>query len=444
MRVDADGVIEELIAEAVDFPESANQKIAIAGIPNSHSHAFQFLMAGLAEHRTHATDTFWTWRDLMYRCANLIEPEDLYCIAAQLYQTMLQCGYTSVAEFHYLHHPLRNPNQGNHLSMSEALLKAAEDTGIGITLLPTLYQTADFDGRALTSEQRRFFHQTEQYLQLTQDLASLCRKQANANLGMALHSLRAVPEEAIGPVLAELAKLPSNTPLHLHISEQQKEVAACLEHRGQRPVAWLLDHLPVDERWCLVHATHLNPEECSALAQSRAVVSLCPTTEANLGDGLFPLAPFRAYNGRITIGSDSNICTNPFEELRWLEYGQRLISQQRNLGADALQPHTGSALYQACLQGGAQALGQPIGALGLGQRADLLVLNANDPLFTQRPPQFWLDALVFAGGPAQIDEVWVAGRACIKQQQHAKAEKFESEFRRTLEKLIPKLIDSTG
>ena len=313
LGVGADG----RVLAPVDTAAEAIGQWALPGMPNLHSHAFQRAMAGLAERKGRADDSFWSWRETMYAFAAAIGPDELQAIAAQLYVEMLKSGYTQVCEFHYLHHQPDGTPYAQPEAMSLALIEAAREAGIGLTLLPVLYISGGFDGRALTARQRRFGHAVDNYLRL---LALLRKHESDdVRVGIALHSLRAVPEQALREVLAsEQAK---GCPIHIHIAEQIGEVQDCLATRGARPVEWLFDHADVDANWCLIHATHLTDAETVQLAHSGAVAGLCPTTEANLGDGLFPLAAYQGAGGILGIGSDSHISISPVEELRWLEYG---------------------------------------------------------------------------------------------------------------------------
>uniref|UniRef100_UPI0031B59202 formimidoylglutamate deiminase n=1 Tax=Luteimonas sp. 4-12 TaxID=2027406 RepID=UPI0031B59202 len=311
----------------------------LPGIANLHSHAFQRAMAGMAERQTDPADSFWTWRETMYRMAARFDPDTLHAVARQLYVEMLEAGYTTVCEFHYLHHAPDGRPYATPSAMSDALIQAARDTGIRLTLLPVLYMTGGFDGRALGERQRRFGHDVDAYLALFAGLHA--QQDAHLRVGCALHSLRAVLP---GAMQAVLAGLPSDARVHVHIAEQQPEVEDCVAVRGMRPVAWLLANADVDARWTLVHATHLDADEVAGIARSGATVAICPTTEANLGDGLFPLRDYLDAGGRWGIGSDSHISVSPVEELRWLEYGQRLASLRRNIAVGADTPSVGETL----------------------------------------------------------------------------------------------------
>ncbi len=422
----------------------------LPGMPNLHSHAFQRAMAGLAERKgsTHALipdredqkaaipgrtsqqtdDSFWSWRETMYAFAAAIGPDELRSIAAQLYVEMLKAGYTQVCEFHYLHHQPDGTPYAQAEAMSLALIEAAREAGIALTLLPVLYISGGFDGRALTPRQRRFGHAVDGYLRLLDSL----RRHENDNLriGIALHSLRAVPEQAMRDVLA--SDIARTCPIHIHIAEQIGEVQDCLATRGARPVEWLFDHADVDARWCLVHATHLTDAETVQLARSGAVAGLCPTTEANLGDGLFPLAAYQDAGGTLGIGSDSHISISPVEELRWLEYGQRLTSGHRNIAARGQGVSVGETLWRAALHGGAQAAGLPLGELRDGARADLIVLDETSPLLAARDGRSVLDSFVFAGNTPLVRDVMCGGEWVVRDFRHRDEARIASRYRATV------------
>nr|XP_061808142.1 formimidoylglutamate deiminase-like [Nerophis lumbriciformis] len=364
----------------------------VPGMPNLHSHAHQRAMAGLAERSGPGEDSFWTWRELMYRNVLRIRPEQLEAIAAQLYVELLEAGYTAVGEFQYLHHDSAGRPYAEPAEMSLRCLSAARDMGIGLTLLPVLYQDGGFGGRPSGDGQRRFLNDAEGFLGIVGRLQQETDQQTA--VGIAPHSLRAVGEELLGEVLAAWGE---RGPIHIHVAEQLPEVEDCLAWSGQRPVEWLFDRAAVDELWCLIHATHLDDDELSRLAASGAVVGLCPTTEANLGDGLFRAVEYLRVGGRLGIGSDSHISTSPAEELRWLEYGQRLRHHGRNLLTGGRDRSTGRSLYQQALAGGAQACGRPIGRIAPGCRADLVVLDTDHPLLAGRRGDAWLDSWIFAG-----------------------------------------------
>lgn len=397
--------------------ESAAPRIGryvLPGMPNVHSHAFQYAMAGLAEVAGGSEDSFWTWREAMYRCAQGFDPPALRQVASRLYARMLEAGYTAVCEFHYLHHRPDGTPYAPSTAMAQALVDAARDTGIGMTLLPVLYQTGGFDGRPLAPRQARFGYALERFADDAEQLQALRGPQLE--VGIAAHSLRAVPPEALDELLA----LPAarRGPVHIHIAEQEQEVAECLRLRGLPPVAWLLERCAVDARWCLVHATHAREAELTALAATGATVGVCPTTEANLGDGLFALTEWQHAGGVWGIGSDSQISVSPIEELRWLEYGQRLRQRQRNRLADERHPRVGENLWSWALRGGAQASGRRIGQLQPGYRADWLVLNDQDPLFDGAEPQEVLNKLVFASHYPMVQDVVVGGHCVVRAGRH--------------------------
>jgi formimidoylglutamate deiminase len=407
----------ESVAEAPRDATLANGPV-IPGLPNLHSHAFQRAFGGLTEFRAAAQDSFWSWRTLMYKFAAQLSPEHVEAIATWLYIEMLEAGYTSVCEFHYVHHERDGRPYADDAELALALLRAAQRTGIGLTLLPVLYQTSGFGGLPPGEGQRRFIRSTDSMLRLLERLHPLCEAQG-ARLGLAPHSLRAVPPDALRDALAGLNAIDASAPIHIHIAEQTAEVDACLAWSGQRPVAWLLDHAPVDARWCLVHATHMDADEYRRAAESGAVAGLCPTTEANLGDGIFDFSAWRAAGGRWGVGSDSHACVNAAEELLMLEYSQRLATRQRNVGADVGQPSVATAMTLAAVQGGAQAAGRAVAGLRPGQQADFVVLDAAHPALQGLPAVDMLSAHVFASHrTSAIDSVWVAGRPRASAGRH--------------------------
>jgi formimidoylglutamate deiminase len=391
----------------------------LPGMPNLHSHAFQRALAGLTEYRSDTDDSFWSWRTLMYKFAAHLSPEQLEAIAIGLYVEMLEAGFTSVCEFHYLHHHTDGKAFADPAEMSLSLLRAARHTGIGLTLLPVLYQTSGFGGAAPTAAQRRFIHSTEAMLRLLDRLLPVCQAQS-ARLGLAPHSLRAVPPDSLREVLAGLDAMDVTAPIHIHIAEQRAEVTDCLAWSGQRPVAWLLDHAPVDKRWCLVHATHMDAQEYQRAAQSGAVTGLCPTTEANLGDGIFEFNTWQSYQGAWGVGSDSHIAVHPAEDLMLLEYGQRLALGRRNVVAHNAQPDVAQCLWQGALAGGAQAAGRAVAGLAVGQQADLIVLDAAHPTLAGLSPEMMLASHVFASSRSSaIAQVWSSGRPLVQHGRHA-------------------------
>ena len=396
----------------------------VAGMPNLHSHAFQRAMAGLAERQTHPQDSFWTWRETMYRFAARMDPDSTYAVASQLYVEMLEAGYTSVCEFHYLHHAPDGRPYADPAAMSRALLAAARDTGIRMTLLPVLYMTGGFDGRALSVRQQRFGHDVESFLRLHELLRA--EEDELLRIGCAFHSLRAVPEVAMREVLAAL---PAQVPMHIHIAEQIGEVQDCLSLRDARPVEWLQRHFEVDARWTLVHATHLSAEETRQLAASGATVALCPTTEANLGDGLFPLRDYLDAGGAWGIGSDSHISVSPVEELRWLEYGQRLVTRHRNIAVGANCSSVGETLLQGVLASARAATGQD-------RAGDMLVLDANAPILAGASAGDVIDRWIFSGNRSVVDTVQVGGNQVVSGGRHRDREAIARRYRATLAALL--------
>jgi formimidoylglutamate deiminase len=401
--------------------------LTLPGIPNIHSHAFQRAMAGLAERQSEREDSFWTWRELMYRFAGRVTPESMHDIAAQVFVEMLQAGYTSVCEFHYLHHQADGRPYGDPSAMSQALIAAARETGIRLTLLPVLYLSGGFDGRPLSDRQRRFGHSIESYLSLLDTLRA--EEGPPLRIGIALHSLRAVPAAAIKEILST-PQAGAPRPIHIHIAEQIGEVEECVALRGARPVEWLLANAPVNEHWTLVHATHLTEAEVRGAAESKAVVALCPTTEANLGDGIFPLREFLGRHGRFGIGSDSNVSVSPVEELRWLEYGQRLITRQRNIAVNREMPSTGENLVALAVSGGRQSNGQ--GA----QEEDRVELDPAALALAGAAAADVHDRFVFAGNRNLVKDVFVCGAQVISNGEHAKGEEIARRYQKALRALL--------
>jgi formimidoylglutamate deiminase len=402
----------------------------VPGMPNAHSHAFQRGMTGNTEYRLSARDSFWTWRQAMYGLANRIEPDDLQILATQLFIEMLKSGYTSVAEFHYLH---RRPD-GDHYpegnGLWEAVIAAAAASGIGLTLLPTLYQTSDFGAAPLKPEQARFASDTDWFLRAVEARIGAERSASPAALrtGAAFHSLRAVPLETLRDAVLALRRIDPALPLHIHVAEQVPEVDSCRRHTGRRPLELLLETGLLDEHWCLVHATHATTAELQNVAATKATVCLSITTEANLGDGFFEAARFLKLGGRVCVGSDSQATVCPAEELRWMEYQQRLRKKRRAVLADKRDSHVGTRLWRDAARHGAQAIGQPAGAIEVGRRADWLVLDGAHPSMAGSVPDNALDHLVFAGGSAAIRDVMVAGRWVVKDRRHAAEPMLQPRF----------------
>ncbi|WP_316356062.1 formimidoylglutamate deiminase [Devosia sp.] len=423
---------------AIEAGVAAQAGDAIAAGPvlpplaNLHSHAFQRAMAGLAEVSGRGDDSFWTWRDTMYRMVGALSPDDVEVIATRLYIDMLKCGYGRVGEFHYLHHDPSGAPYADRTEMSGRILAAATASGIGMTLLPVFYAHANFGGAAPTDGQRRFIHGVEDFLSLMEALRPQVAA-SGATLGYAFHSLRAAtPDE----MRAILAVAPGEGPIHIHVAEQQAEVDASLAWSGRRPLAWLMDEMPVDARWCLIHATHANDEDVRRMAASGAVVGLCPTTEASLGDGIFPATAYRSLGGRFGIGSDSHVSTSPSEELRLLEYGQRLRDERRVRLVNGPGRSNGRDLFEVALAGGAQALGQAPSGLQVGASADLVVLDGADPFIATATGDTILDRWFFALGDRAVRDVMVAGRWQITDRHHRLDASIDDKFRGVLARLL--------
>lgn len=426
--IDADGTIAAITPASPDAAATLLDGPVVAGMPNVHSHAFQRALAGRVERRITGADSFWTWRDAVYGLANRMTPDDLETIAAQLYVEMLEAGYTAVGEFHYVHHDIGGIPFSRRSEMAQRLLAAAHATGIGMTLLPVLYRWSDFGKAPPRREQARFINDVDEFLAIVDELAPLCRT-PNRRLGIAPHSLRAVAPDDLRAVLAAVDERDPDAPIHLHIAEQTAEVEASVAAYGMRPVEWLVMHAALSSRWCLIHATHMNAGEIDALAPTGAIAGLCPTTEANLGDGPFSLGSWLAAGGAIAIGSDSHVSVDVGEELRWLEYVQRLRSRQRTIAASP------EALYIDAARSGGRALGRAIGTLAAGQRADFIVLDAADPALTGGDHTTLLDRYIVSGGRHALRDVYAGGERVVAVGRHRLRDPVAARFRATLAKL---------
>ncbi|MFL5237517.1 MAG: formimidoylglutamate deiminase [Rhizomicrobium sp.] len=426
----ADGVIAKLERDVDQGSDDERHGVAIPGMCNVHSHGFQRGMAGLAEVRGPEGDNFWTWREVMYRFLDRLDPEQVEAITALAYTEMLERGFTRVGEFHYLHHTPTGAPYDNPGELAERIAAAASKTGIGLTLLPVFYAHSNFGGAAPTPGQRRFINTIDQFAALVEASCVAAAGLPGANVGIAPHSLRATtPDE-----MKAIVRLADDVPIHIHAAEQTKEVDDCVTWSGARPVEWLLEHMDVDSRWCLVHATHLTEGETRSLAESEAVVGLCPITEANLGDGIFPARSYFQRAGHIGIGTDSNVQIDAAGELRALEYAQRLNTRSRNVLAEAEGHSTGRQLFDHALVGGAQALGQPGAGIREGSVADVVSLDADDPVYYGRTGDAVLDSWVFAGG--KIDCVWRAGQKVVERGRHIAGKEITSRYRRMIESVL--------
>lgn len=401
-------------------------------VANVHSHAFQRVMAGMAEVSLNPNDSFWSWRELMYQLVGKLCPDDVFIIARQLYIELLKAGYSQVGEFHYLHHAPKGESYAQPHEMSLQLVEAASQAGIGLTLLPVLYAYSGFGGQAATAGQARFIHNPDQYLTLHSACEQALARHDLHRLGICFHSLRAVDKAQIAEVLSASH---GDMPVHIHIAEQQKEVADCLAWSGQRPVQWLHNEIGLDQRWCLVHATHLDPHEVSLIAHSQAVVGLCPSTEANLGDGIFPAVDFAKQQGRWAIGSDSHVTVSLVEELKTLEYAQRLFAMQRNRLHSQNQPQVGDFLFKQALNGGNQACQVQLG-LAVGNRADFMLLDANQPFIGASEAKDILNRWIFGISANAIRDVYVAGQPVIQNFQHPLEHQASTDFARLLKRLF--------
>jgi formiminoglutamate deiminase len=410
-------------------PGDERHAILVPALGNLHSHAFQRGMAGLAEIAGDAADSFWSWRDVMYRFALRMNPEQLEAIAAQAYVEMLEAGFGRVGEFHYLHHDIDGRPYADIGEMAGRIAAAAEVTGLGLSLLPVFYAHSSFGGAAPGNAQRRFINSLDTYQRLLERCRRLTARLPAAEVGVAPHSLRAVTKQE----LLAVADMAGAAPIHIHIAEQTKEVDECQAWSGRRPVAWLLENAPVDERWCLVHATHVDEQEIAGIAKSGAVVGLCPVTEANLGDGVFPLQDLMSRDGRFGVGTDSNVHIGVAAELSLLEYSQRLTHRARNIVKRNRQS-TGRAIMELALSGGAQALGGG-GSIEQGAAADLVSLDSEHPALCSRDGDALLDAWIFASAGNLVDSVWVAGRKVVAEGKHVARDQIRARFRKVMRDL---------
>lgn len=437
VRIDVlpDGTIGRVTPEAEPLGDRVEHLggPVVPGMPNVHSHAFQRAMAGLAEKRRDPADSFWTWRETMYRTAHAVGPEDLSAIADYLFIEMLKSGYTTVGEFHYLHHDLNGAPYADPAEMSARLVQSAAGTGIGLTILPVLYMRGGFDDAPLEAAQQRFATDEERLLAIIESLRWHGRDSTSLRVGIAPHSLRAVSID----VLRHLASaLPEETTIHIHVAEQIREVEDCIAATGARPVELLMAEAPVGPSWCLIHATHVLHDELADIAASGAVAGLCPITEGNLGDGVFPLPEFLTAGGRFGIGSDSNVTLNPWEEFRMLEYGQRLTHGRRcmSLPEDGTGS-VGGALYRAALIGGAAALGQPVGVIAEGFRADLTVLDRGQLSQPDAAGDDILDTAIFTGARLPVRDVMVSGIWRVRDGHHPQEEVARAAFAAALRRI---------
>ncbi|WP_422678364.1 formimidoylglutamate deiminase [Bosea beijingensis] len=428
----ADGTITSV--EAGVKPAADNRSfsgIALPGMPNLHSHAFQRGMAGLSERRGAPEDSFWTWREVMYRFLDRLDPDDVQAIAAQAFVEMLEGGFTALAEFHYLHHDKDGRAYANIATMGQAIASAAQETGLGLTLLPVLYRFGNFGQAPSVHGQRRFVNERDAYQRLLEGSLAAIRDLPDARLGVAPHSLRAVALDDLGWV----SSLRPNDPVHIHVAEQVPEVEASLKITGKRPVELLMDTIPLDKRWCLIHATHLSDAERDGIARSGAVAGLCPITESSLGDGIFDGIRYAQAGGAYGVGSDSNIQIDAGSELRQLEYSQRLRDRRRALFAEE-KASTGLALWQAACAGGARACGRAIGAIAPGHRADFITLDTDHPALVGRSGPEAVDSAIFAANAMPLRDVVVGGRRVVAEGRHVARDSVRSRFASVMRRLL--------
>lgn len=429
ITVSEDGCIQAITPQALSSGCKNVAGIAVPGVPNLHSHAFQRAMAGLAERSGGSnTDTFWSWRERMYSFLERLSPEDVQAIAAQLYVELLRNGFTSVTEFHYLRNEIDGRTYTDPTEMAQRILAAADQTGIGTTLLPVLYRSSDFGKKPPHSEQKRFIATVDELLSDIVTLRHYVANNPQYRIGLAIHSLRAVAPDDLGEALNAYRTIDPDGPIHIHVAEQTREVQDSVVWSGARPIEWLTDNTPIDNNWCTIHATHMTTEEAVALAATGAVVGLCPTTEANLGDGLFPFEDFTSAGGTWGVGTDSHVSVSPIAELRLLEYGQRIVRRERNIAAGVDAKSTGRALLENAWAGGSKASGRSAGSLEVGQRADIVVLNENHPALVGRSDDEIFDSWVFSGEQTPVQDVMVGGKWVIRNGQHPHEQKILENY----------------
>jgi formimidoylglutamate deiminase len=431
VRVGIDGgVIRSVDVGAPAEDAQPLKGLVLPGMANVHSHAFQRAMAGLAEWDAGGRDNFWSWREAMYRFAERLDPDAQLAIARFLFIEMLKAGYTSVGEFHYLHNQPGGAAYAPSTAMADAIALAAAESGIALTLMPTLYVTGGADGRALSERQKRFGKTVGELLSLREAMRG---KAGVTQLGLALHSLRAVPPALMREAIAGVE---ASSPIHLHAAEQTGEVDEAIAKFGTRPIDYILTQFPVDQRWCFVHATHMNTRETRALAESGAVAGLCPTTEANLGDGIFRLTEFLNARGRIAIGGDSHIAVDPAEELKALEYSQRLLHRRRNVSASQAVPQTAARLWSEAARNGAQVLGLDAGEIAAGKRADLVVVDTEHVSLAGRDGAQALASYVFVTGRRAVRDVMVGGQWLVRERHHAREDGAMASYRACVKTML--------
>lgn len=438
IEVDKDGWITGIDTFKAQPTDPATEIVAgplVPGMSNVHSHAFQRALAGLAERAGSKKNNFWGWRDTMYRFIGSVDPEDMGDLAAQVYVEMLKAGYTSVGEFHYVHHQADGTPYNDRAIMSRSIVQAALDSGIALTHMPSLYAFGGFGHAPAAEGQKRFLNDVSGVMRIVEEIYGEYRNTPQISVGFAPHSLRAVSGDMLLEGVSAFRKLLPEAPVHILVAAQSAEVEACVEWSGKRPVQWLIDNAGVDRQWCLVHATHIDTNEMSRLVASGAVVGLCPSASANLGDGIFPLTRYFNAGGAFAIGSGSHATINMLEELRWLEYLQRMTHHERTLLATPEIPSVGATLYDRAAYDGGRALGRRSGRIEIGWRADFVVLDAELPSMTAKVRDHVLDAAIFAGGENPVRDVMAGGRWVVRDRHHKREEQALQNFRKALKKL---------
>jgi len=430
VEINADGHIEKLNTDTKDYDHHVG--CLLPAPVNAHSHSFQRAMSGLTEYRgPNPKDSFWTWRKLMFKFLKQLDPDIVEAIAAFVQMEMLEAGFSTNVEFHYLHHSESGRPYDDIAEMSQRIISAANQSGIGLTLLPVFYQYGGCDLRALEDGQRRFGNNLDQFQTLFQRVSKILKTSSpDTFLGLAPHSLRAVdPKDLI-----ELVNIAEKNPIHMHLAEQVAEVDEVKEFLGARPVEWILENLDISNQWCMIHCTQMEPHEVKMLAKTQAVAGLCPITESSLGDGIFEGANWMSNNGNIAIGSDSNVRISLSEELRTLEYSQRLRDRSRAVLANSHQS-TGRRLFEGICKGGAQAAGRKTGVIKEGYLADLLALNTNHVDLERHKEDTLLDSYIFSGDDRMISDVWSAGRHLVKDGEHISRTEITRAYKKATKKL---------
>jgi formimidoylglutamate deiminase len=430
VEINADGHIEKLRTDTKEYDHHVG--CLLPAPVNAHSHSFQRAMSGLTEYRgPNPKDSFWTWRKLMFKFLKQLDPDIVEAIAAFVQMEMLEAGFSTNVEFHYLHHSESGRPYDDIAEMSQRIISAANQSGIGLTLLPVFYQYGGCDLRALEDGQRRFGNNLDQFQTLFQRVSKILETSSPETfLGLAPHSLRAVdPKDLI-----ELVNIAEKKPIHMHLAEQVAEVDEVKEFLGARPVEWVMENLDISNQWCMIHCTQMEPHEVKMLAKTQAVAGLCPITESSLGDGIFEGANWMSNNGNIAIGSDSNVRISLSEELRTLEYSQRLRDRSRAVLANSHQS-TGRRLFEGICKGGAQAAGRKTGLIKEGYLADLLALNTNHVDLERHKEDTLLDSYIFSGDDRMISDVWSAGRHLVKDGEHILRTEITRAYKKATKKL---------